>query len=104
MRFLTYAQAVETYDYRRRGASTRLNLDRRVRDVLDQCPRVSARIVGATNSERDAFVTLFKQSRNYYTHYNPNLEKKAATGAALFLLFKQLQAIIEMSLLLNECT
>jgi hypothetical protein len=30
---------------------------------------------------------------------NPGLEKKAARGAALFLLFIQLQAVIEMSLL-----
>lgn len=99
VRFLTYAQAVETYDYRRRAANSKLTLDRRIRDVLDLCPEVSAKITGASDEERDAFVTTFKQSRNYYTHYNPKLEKKAATGAALFVLFKQLQAIIEMSLL-----
>lgn len=33
------------------------------------------------------------------THYNPRLEKKAATGAELYLLTIQLQALIEMSLL-----
>lgn len=132
VKFLAYAQAVETYDFRRRNpyelppvehrkrvrsvldavpnkwhdwlkmrlaSSNYIILDQRIRDVLGECPDVRAKIVGATDEELDAFVTTFKQSRNYYTHYNPKLEKKAATGAALYLLVVQLQAIIEMSLL-----
>lgn len=132
VKFLAYAQAVETYDFRRRdphellpsehrkrlrsilvavprewrdwlkmrlASSNYIMLDQRIRDVLGECPDVRAKIVGATDEELDAFVTTFKQSRNYYTHYNPKLEKKAATGAALYLLVVQLQAIIEMSLL-----
>jgi len=47
----------------------------------------------------DAFVADFKNARNYYTHYDPDLEKKAAHGNELFLLTVQLQAILEMSLL-----
>jgi hypothetical protein len=132
VRFLAYAQALETYDFRRRDPyelpegehrermrsiresapaewrewlNTRLlssnyrTLDQRVRDVLSECASVSERIVGATSTERDAFVTLFKHSRNYYTHYTPALEAKAAKGASLYLLIVQLRAIIEMSLL-----
>jgi ApeA N-terminal domain 1 len=132
VRFLVLAQAVETYDYRRRDAtdlpaaeheervhlilsgapeqyrewlqtrlqrSNELSLRKRIRDVLNECPAVRDKIVGATSRERDHFISLFVDSRNYYTHYNPELEKRAATGAALFLLTIQLQAIIEMSML-----
>lgn len=132
VKFLAYAQAVETYDFRRRdphellpaehkrrlrsildvapkewrdwlrmrlASSNYIILDQRIRDVLGECPDLRAKIVGATDEELDAFVTRFKQSRNYYTHYNPELERKAAKGVALYLLVVQLQAIIEMSLL-----
>ena len=71
----------------------------RIADVLDQCKTVYKRIIGPTAAERDAFIEAVKVSRNYYTHYNPRLEKKAARGSALLLLLVQLQAIIEMSLL-----
>jgi hypothetical protein len=57
---------------------------------------VARRIVG---TDAEAFVTDFKNARNYYTHYNPKLEKKAASGGALLLLTLQLQALLEMSLL-----
>jgi hypothetical protein len=97
VRFLTYAQAIETYDFRRRDPRRR-TLDQRIRAVLAECPEVSARIVGS-GSDRDKFVRLFKDSRNYYTHYTPDLQRRAAKGAALFLLFTQLRAILEMSLL-----
>lgn len=99
VRFLAYAQAIETYDYRRRRRLGRKHLAERMRDVLAQCRTVSKRIVGAEDGELDEFIARFKDARNYYTHYNPRLEKKAAKGAALLLLTIQLQAILEMSLL-----
>jgi hypothetical protein len=132
VRFLAYAQAIETYDFRRRdpnelspddhrerlkeildGAPDRWRdwlrmrllssnyrvLDQRIRDVLGECPNVSAKITGAAPEEQDAFIKRFKHSRNYYTHYNPAEEKKAAKGADLYLLIVQLRAVIEMSLL-----
>jgi hypothetical protein len=99
VRFLLHAQAVETYDYRRRRKPGREDFVQRVGDVLDGCKTVSKRIVGATSAEREAFIQSVKIARNYYTHYNPKLEKKVARGAALLLLLVQLQAVIEMSLL-----
>jgi len=68
-----------------------------IKVILEGCPNVTARIVG--DEGINAFSDAVKWTRNYYTHYNPKLEKKAATGAALLLLTIQLQAIIEMSLL-----
>ncbi len=99
VKFLAYAQAVETYDYRRRRKPGKKTLAHRMCDVLGQCRTVSKRIVGAEPGDQAAFIEAFKTSRNYYTHYNPKLEKEAARGAALLLLSIQLQAIIEMSLL-----
>lgn len=99
VRFLAYAQAVETYDSRRRRKPAKKTLAEHMGDVLGECRTVSRRIVGSEPGDQAAFIETFKIARNYYTHYNPRLEKKAARGAALFLLFIQLQAIIEMSLL-----
>jgi hypothetical protein len=96
VRFLAFAQALETYDFRRRRKPGNKTLAERTHDVLRQCLTVAGRIVG---SDAEAFVTDFKNSRNYYTHYYPKLKKKAASGVALLLLTVQLQAILEMSLL-----
>jgi ApeA N-terminal domain 1 len=96
VRFLAFAQALETYDFRRRRKPGNLTLVQRVSGVLGQCRTVARRIVG---EEADAFIADFRNSRNYYTHYNPKLERKAATGTALFLLTLQLRTILEMSLL-----
>ncbi|HEY6729727.1 MAG TPA: HEPN domain-containing protein [Solirubrobacterales bacterium] len=99
VRFLTFAQAIETYDYRRRRKPGQKTLAERMREVLHLCRTVTKRIIGPEEKEVEAFIKLFKDSRNYYTHYNPKLEAKAAGGVRLYLLTIQLRAIIEMSLL-----
>ena len=99
VRFLTFAQAIETYDYRRRRSPRDKTLAERIEDVLGECRSVSKRIVGARAEDVKAFIKLFKDSRNYYTHYNPKLEERAAEGVPLLLLTLQLRTIIEMSLL-----
>ena len=99
VRFLTYAQAIETYDFRRRRRPGTWTLAQRVEAVCDQSRTVSKQIIGPDSDDRDAFIEAFKIARNYYTHYNPKHEKSVARGAALLALFVQLQALIEMSLL-----
>jgi hypothetical protein len=99
VRFLTYAQAVETYDFRRRRRPGNYSLAERMGDVLGQCRTTAKRIVGADTEDEATFIQRFKNTRNYYTHYNPRLESTAARGAELYLLFVQVQAILEMSLL-----
>lgn len=96
VKFLAFAQALETYDIRRRGQPKRASLAARTRDVLSRYEEVSRQIVG---DDIEAFVVDFRNTRNYYTHYDPGLEKKAARGGALLLLTTQLQTILEMSLL-----
>ena len=99
VRFLMHAQAIETYDYRRGRRPGNRTFAERVGAVLDQSKTVSKRIVGPTPNDRQEFIESVKVARNYYTHYNPKLEKKVARGAALVLLLVQLQAILEMALL-----
>lgn len=96
VRFLSLAQALETYDFRRRRKPGKKTLAERTHDVLAQCRTVTRRIVGP---DRDRFVDDFKYTRNYYTHYNPRLKAKAASGAALLLLTLQLQVVLELSFL-----
>jgi ApeA N-terminal domain 1 len=96
VRFLALAQALETYDFRRRRRPVRMTLAARTRDVLLQCKSVSQRIVG---NDFEPFVVDFRDARNYYTHYDPELEKRVARGGALLLLTTQLKTILEMSLL-----
>lgn len=96
VRFLIYAQAVETYGYRRRSKTVDRPFAEQVADVLASCRTVSSKIVGADDG---AFIKHLTLSRNYYTHYDPKKEKRAAKSAGLVLLTIQLQALIEMSLL-----
>lgn len=96
VKFLAFAQALETYDIRRHGQPKRVSLAARARDVLSQYEGVSRQIVG---EDTEAFIADFRNARNYYTHYDPGLEKKAARGGSLLLLTTQLQTILEMSLL-----
>ena len=74
-------------------------LGKRVRDVLAECPTVSAKIVGENSRKRSRFIKRLTDSRNYYTHYSTDLEAAAATGIELYLLMLQVRTILEMSLL-----
>jgi ApeA N-terminal domain 1 len=57
-------------------------LDSRIRAVLGECATVTSKIIGALPEDLDNFLTVFKDSRNYYTHYNPKKEDKAASDTA----------------------
>lgn len=84
---------------RKLAFSNELALADRLREVLALCPDVSARTVGDSSLER--FVRAVKDSRNYYTHYDPRLKTKAATGGDLHLLAIQLRTIVETALLME---
>lgn len=98
VRFLLHAQAADTYDYRWRRKPGK-DFVTRIGNLLDRCNTVSKKIVGPSPADRQAFIEAVKVARNYYTHYNPKLEGKAARGGALYLLLVQMQAILEMALL-----
>jgi hypothetical protein len=97
--FLAFAQAIETYESRRRRTKAKRALREKMRAVLDESKTVTKQIVGTDAEDLEDFLDLFIDTRNYYTHYNPKKEKKAASGTALLLLTLQLRAIIEAAML-----
>jgi hypothetical protein len=80
--------------------SNHLNLSHRIEHVLNGCPNVAARIVGAEGV--DAFVNAVKWTRNYYTHYDPKGKTNATTEAKdMHRLTVQLRAVLETAFLLE---
>jgi hypothetical protein len=133
-RFVAYAQAIETYDRRRRPSvkerdpaehkalvseivdavpaehrkwlkkklawSNDLALGQRIEHVLSACPNVTDRIVG--DEGLTAFIRAVRNTRNYYTHYDPARKSKAVTEPRdLYRLTVQLRAILETAFLLE---
>lgn len=96
VRFLLYAQALETYGYRRGRKPVERSFRDQAKAVLAICTTASRKIVG---DDLDAFTAHLKVTRDFYTHYNPAKEKKAAKGVGLLLLTLQLRTLIEMALL-----
>lgn len=76
--------------------SNELWLHRRLDDVLERCPTVVDKLV-----RRRSFGHRLAAARNYLTHYDPALEGQAARGLDLYPLTVQLQALVEMCLLLE---
>lgn len=84
--------------------SNEVSLAQRLERVLGACEQVTERIVGPQGLP--AFVRAVKDTRNYYTHWDPRGERKAATGRDLYRLTLQLQTVLEMVYLLEldfEC-
>lgn len=96
--------------------SNHLVLSQRIEFVLNACPNVAARIVGPDDAPltlksrgddepetaAEAFVRFARDTRNYYTHYDPSKEKKAATEPGeMHRLTLQLRAVLETALLLD---
>jgi ApeA N-terminal domain 1 len=78
--------------------SNELSLSQRIRDVAAICPEVRKRLIGS-DDEVEAFTRLARNTRDYHTHLDRKLEKKAAKGAQLQALMLQFRALIEMALL-----
>jgi ApeA N-terminal domain 1 len=71
-------------------------LGKRLEDVLRRCPDVVGKLV-----KKRSFIHHVYTARNYLTHYDPSLEEKTPTGSDLYRLTMQLQALVEMCLLLE---
>ncbi len=125
--FLALAQALETL-HRRTSAEKLMSKDKfskLVKSLLSQCPeehqdwlrgRISmgnepplrqrlaslampyAELLGGTDAVK-ALVKRVTDTRNYLTHYDPRLEKKAALGSELNELSMRLEALVELHLL-----
>src|SRR5690606_41012605 len=72
----------------------------RLKELLsDMRNEILTGIVG----DEDQFIRDAKNSRNYYTHYDPVLKKKAKMGTALFLLTEKLKVLL-LCAILNEAS
>ena len=56
-------------------------------------------LIGKNSRERDAFIDIVYDTRNYLTHYTEELEKKAATGEELFYLTECLSIALQVCFL-----
>lgn len=137
--FIAFAQAIETYDRRRRpkekerdktkhkevvreileaapeqhrkwlqeklAYSNELSLAKRLEHVLDACTNVTGRIVGKQGVSD--FIRSARDTRNYYTHWDPAMKHKAVTEPRdLYRLTLQMRTVLETVLLLEldfEC-
>jgi hypothetical protein len=84
--------------------SNELSLAQRLEHVLGACEQVTEQIVGPQGLT--GFVRAVRDTRNYYTHWDPRGQRKAATGRDLYRLTLQLQTVLEIVFLLElefEC-
>lgn len=129
-RFLSLMQAVETYHRRTSGGtdlpedehaerveailaatpdqfskwlagrleySNQLVLRKRLDDVLKKCPTIVKKLI----ENRGSFAHRLRLARNYLTHYDESLEDEAPKGMDLYPFAVQLQALVEMCLLVE---
>lgn len=125
--FLALAQALETYHRRTSDETyvTKKEFKALLNEMKSKCPEkhkdwlagrldngneISLRnrlnrivesfksIIG-TDDEVELIIKLIVDTRNYLTHYNPKLEKKAASGQNLWNLCRKMEAILQLHLL-----
>jgi hypothetical protein len=76
--------------------SNELVLRKRLDEIVALCPVITEKIV-----TQKSFAHRVRVARNYLTHFDPSLEQQAPKGLALYPLTVQLQALVEMCLLLE---
>ncbi len=75
------------------------SLRKRLRDITDRLSKeLAINFIGLEGS-REEFANKVHNTRNYLTHYDPELESKAATGQELYNLTIKLRTLLEMCLL-----
>jgi len=74
------------------------SLRTRLTEICRMFPHVSSRLIG-NRKERKHFISQVVDTRNYLTHHDPKLEKRAAQGIALFYLTEKLKVLVECCLL-----
>ncbi len=95
-RFLALIQALETYHarrYRHRGKEPPLAY--RLDALVDALPK------GIKAHVPSHYVELTRDTRNYFTHWAPRLEGRAAKGVQLFALTEAAKLLLEFTLLLE---
>ncbi|MDG0798908.1 HEPN domain-containing protein [Pectobacterium punjabense] len=127
-KFLALAQGIETYSRRTIDEKrlTNENFNILVNSLIDKCPEehkkwlhgrlkhgneinLSKRIkiaiepfkeILGNSKEREKMIRSIVDTRNYLTHYDPELKEKAATsGTQLYLLCLKMEAIFQLNIL-----
>ena len=76
-----------------------LDLHTRLSELID---KYSNKIVDKIVGDKEKFIKQVKDSRNFYTHYSPELEKKAVKGVALFYLTEKLKGLLICAFLMES--
>ncbi len=90
-RFLAFVQALE--GYHRRKAAGRMHLRSRLDALVADLPAVLRTHVP------DDFTMLAKNTRDYFSHWEPTLEAKAAKGERLTALTVAVKLLFELAML-----
>jgi len=72
-------------------------LKERLADLLDSTKEVIIPLIDDPKN----WIAKIKNTRNYYTHYNQSLKKKAAKGEELFWLTQELSFVLQTCLLIE---
>lgn len=75
-----------------------LNLHSRLTELAD---KYSNNILDRILGEKHKFVSDVKNSRNYYTHYSTDVQKRALKGAELYYLSEKLKILLVCSFLME---
>jgi hypothetical protein len=93
VKFLLLVQSVEYYH--RHRIRRKAHLDARVREVIASLHGIADTII----SDHAVFAKTVAKTRDYLTHYDPELEAQAAESYDLYYLMQRLRIIIELLLL-----
>jgi hypothetical protein len=89
-RFLALAQALEAYHLRKRPAT--LEYQKRIQALVDDLP------VGVRRLVPPHFAELMKDTRVYFSHWNPKRQAKAAAGERLVSLTGGAKLLVELTM------
>jgi hypothetical protein len=78
--------------------SNESNLRKRINDIFEEHPQTSDSVVGISNKDKKSFVNVI-DTRNYRTHFDENLEGRAARGEDLHRINHKLSHLMEMCLI-----
>lgn len=79
--------------------NNRLHLKLRVEDMVEKYS--TEFFIDTIENDKDKFVTKFKDSRNYYTHYSNDLKDKALDGIELVRLIAKIKLLLISALLIE---
>jgi ApeA-like protein/HEPN superfamily Apea-like protein len=92
-RFLSFAQALEAYDFRRTGNERKLI--KVVRSAVENLP------AGLKKHVPPSFPALVRDTRHYLTHFNPKYEPSAAKDEQLYAATSAMKLLFELTMLLE---